>query len=966
MTAMREAPALVGRERELAVLDEALGSGSRGEPSAVIVRGEAGIGKSRIVRELVARARALPGAVVATGECIDGATVGAPFGAVRRLLHDLAREVGVDALGDAAGSPRVRATLARLVPELDDGAEAPPPSGADFVSEAVERVLENLSATHHLVLVLEDLHWADDATRSLVRTLAGTLRGSRLTLLLTYRADDVSRGHPLRTVVAELERSRAVRTVGLTRLERHEVAEQMRLLTGVDPSAATVAAVHARSEGVPLYVEELVLGPDGPLAGTLEDIVLARYERLGTEAQAVARLLSAGGERVDDALLAEAWDGDDEELARGLREALAAGALRADESGLAFHHALLREAVYGELLPRERVAAHRTFAAIVQRRVDTGDRTLAAAAAHHWRAAHDPDRAFAATIVAVDAARAEYAVATAARLGEQLLELWDDVADPAGVLGREELALRCEVAEDLRDAGQSRAAMCMIDHALAAAPADGAAIEKARLHAAAMSLAAEHVGTAAAMVHLAPIEALLGDRTDAAALPYRVQALAARAHISAELEQSALTDACVTLASRSGDPAVMSMALCKRAVLRLHAGGYETALADLRHALEIDEGAMLWGRCATANVVDILNRLGRYDEAVEAGLASLSEAFEEGLERRIGAPIAANVAEALVNAGRGDEAVPHLRRSAALLRGESPRWEEFLLELEAIATLWDDRLDDAEEILARAEPLVASPADDAEGAFNWQALSIDLALARAEAAAPVAARRLRERALADARLLLHPDAVVDATASPMLLLSTCRAISSARAARLDVDPELEARAREVADAQPTDAGPPYLPAIAAAMLAADDATARWRAAVSACEEGRPPRRLLHEARLRLALAARRDGDRRAAEDLLARVAREAPAEGAALIGRWAAEALRRRDEEADALGTLTAREQEVLALVAAGMTNPQIGSHLHIAAKTASVHVSAILAKIGAANRAEAAAWFAAHRRDAA
>ncbi|WP_062526786.1 helix-turn-helix transcriptional regulator [Demequina rhizosphaerae] len=963
---MRESPRLVGRESEMGILAEALASGSRGEPAAVIVRGEAGIGKSRLVREAVARARAMPATVVATGASVDAGTVGAPFGAVRRLLHELACEVGVGELGEAAGSPRVRATLARLVPELDEGGDAPPPTGADFVSEAVERVIEHLSADRHLVLVLEDLHWADDATRAMVRTLAATLRGSRLTLLLTYRADDVSRGHPLRAVIAELERNRAIRTLDVGRLERHEVAEQIRLLTGSEPPAATVTAVHARAEGVPLYVEELVLGPDGPLGGTLEDIVLARYERLGTEAQEVARLLSVAGERVDDALLAEAWTGDEESLSRGLRDALAAGALRADGQSLAFHHALLREAVNGELLPRERVAAHRTFAAIFQRLVDAGDTALAAGAAHHWAAAHDLDRAFAATVVAVDAARGEYAVATAARLGEQLLELWDRTSDPEGVVGLSELAVRCQVAEDLRDAGQGRDAMRVIEHALAAAPDDGAELERARLHAAAMSLAAEHVGDGAAAAHLAPLEALLGDRDDPAALPYRVQALATRAHVAGAPESAALADACVALASRSADPAVVSMALCKRAVVRCREGGYEDALVDLREALEVDAGAMLWGRCATANVVDTLNRLGRYDDAVEAGLTALTEAIDEGLERSIGAPIAANVAEALVNAGRGDEALPHLRRSAALLRGESPRWEEFLLELEALAALWDGRLDAAEEVLARAEPLVARPEDDAEAAFNWAGLTVDAALARAAQASPVESLRLREAALADARRLLHPEALREVSATPLLLLAACRAIASARAARIDADAALDARVREIRDAQPPHPATAHTAAIASALLAEDDVTAAWRAAVDACEAGGPPRRLLHESRLRLALSARRDGDRRTADDLLARVAREAPQEGAALIGRWAREAMSRRDAEPSGLGALTAREREVLALVASGMTNPQIGTRLHIASKTASVHVSAILAKIGAANRAEAAAWFAAHRRDAA
>ncbi|WP_161786600.1 ATP-binding protein [Demequina mangrovi] len=954
---------LVARERELSTLVDALDAGADGAPSAVIVRGEAGIGKSRLVRELLDRARAMPDTVIATGTCVESGPVGAPYGAVRRLLHELALEVGVDALGDAAGSPRVRATLARLVPELDDGADAPPATGVDYVAEAVERVLERLSVDHHLVLVLEDLHWADDATRGLVRTLGATLRGSRLTLLLTYRADDVRTGHPLRATVAELERNRAISTVDVGRLDRHEVAEQIRRLTGAEPDAATVHAIEERSEGVPLFVEELVLSPDARLTGTLEDIVLARYERLGTAARAVARLLSVAADGVDEELLARAWAGRPADFRRGLEEALGAGAIRADGTALAFHHALLREAVQATLMPRERATAHARLALLLQGLVDDGRRDLAAGAAHHWRAAGEPGRAFDATVLALAGARAQYAMASAARLGEQLLELWDEVPDPEARADASALAIRCRIAEDLRDSGQMHAAMRAIDAALATAPERGAELERARLHAAAMSLASEHVGAAAAAVHVEPIETLLRGRTDAAALPYLVQARALSAHLVDRVTAMRVSDEVVDLAATSGDPSILSMALCKRSTVRARDGEYEAALADLDHALAIDEGAMLWGRCATANIVDTLNRLGRYDDAVEAGESAITDAIDVGLERRIGAPITANVAEALVNAGRLDEALVHVRRASTLLRGESPRWECFLLEIEAVAALWDGHLDRAAELLAAEAPLLPDPEDDAEGAFNAAALTVDLALARRAAAPPAEASRLLDDASRAAAMLLHPEAVRDPSAAAMLLLATCRAIAAARAARVPDDAALVDRAVALRDTQPDHPATAHVRALVDALLAGPDDVDRWRRAVDACGAGRSPRRLVHESRLRLALALRRAGDRRTAETMLAEVARDAGADGASLVGGWAAAALVRREETRSPLDSLTSREQEVLALVAGGLTNPQIGARLHIAPKTASVHVSAILAKVGAANRAEAAAWFSEHGR---
>lgn len=954
MSAAPTSARMVGRDEELASLLDAVDAGRHGDSRIVLVRGEAGIGKSRLVSDLAERARRREGTVVATGSCVDLGPLGAPFTSVRRLLHELAGAVGVDELARAAGSRRVRATLARLVPELDAGDEAPPATGADYVAEAIERVLENLSTRLHLLLILEDLHWADDATRSLLRTLAATLRGSRLTLVLTYRSDDVGRGHPLRDVVADLESRRGVSTIELRRLERHEVAEQLCALSGAEPHASSVDAVLRRSQGVPFFVEELATGPAAPVDGTLRDIALARYDRLPPAARAVARLVSVAGERVDDALLRAAWDGREAARAEGLRACLDEGALVADGSGFAFHHALLREAIYADLLPSEREQGHRRLAEIHQALVDAGDSTRAAAASHHWLAADDPDRAFDAIVTALDDARATYAVVSAAHLGEELLVLWDRVAEPEQRLGMSALELRCQVAEDLYDAGGSSAAMEAVEEALAVAPPAGAELERARLHATAMALTAEHVGRSGIRPHLEAIEELLADRTDAAALPLRVRALAARAVLADEHTAPALADDCVALARTSEDPVTLSMALCKRAVVNRRLSRFEEAIVDLRTAMGMDAGAVLWGRCATANLVDVLNQLGRYDEAVDAGIATLGEAVEAGLERRIGAPILANVAEALVNGGRTAEAGPHLRRASALLSGDSPRWEDFLAEIEATGLLWDGDVDGAVAALDRAGP-PPDAEDDAEAAFNHAAILAEAETARALDAPPVAARAHAMAAVAHAYALDRPEALTDPGAAPRLLVAACRALDVARGAGCEPDDELGARAAAVAAALPADAATSAWRRVAEALLA--DAPAREWAAIAEALAGHAPPRLTLEARLREGLALRREGRR---ADAVAALERLTGPRGAAapLVRRWAQRVLAGSATRTEG-PALTTREAEVLALISAGLTNPQIGDRLVISRKTVSVHVSAILAKLGAANRTEAAAYFA-------
>ena len=267
MPALASSPRMIGRRAELDTLLEAFDDGVTGHPRTVIVRGEAGIGKTRLVQEFLAEAsgrarRGLP-LVVAIGQCVDLGPIGAPFGPIRRVLRDLHAAVGTDGLREAAGSPAVIATLAALVPGIADDAVAGEERPGEF-AEAIEVLLESLSGDRHVVVVIEDLQWADAATLALLKTLASTLRGRHLTIVATYRSDDIDRFHPLKPVLAELDRTRTIIRVEVGRLSPEEVAEQVAQLATADRDLRDVDELADRSGGIPFLVEELVdLGDRG-------------------------------------------------------------------------------------------------------------------------------------------------------------------------------------------------------------------------------------------------------------------------------------------------------------------------------------------------------------------------------------------------------------------------------------------------------------------------------------------------------------------------------------------------------------------------------------------------------------------------------------------------------------------------------------------------------------------------------
>src|SRR5829696_7546245 len=444
---------LVGRSLELAQLEAALSEAAAGQPSLAFVVGESGVGKSRLVAELQARADA-DGVRVLHGDCVelgDGELAYAPLiTALRPLVRDSDPVL-------AALPADILAELATLFPGLGQARErarerARGAGDQARVFEALLAVIDALSRSAPVLLVVEDLHWADASTRAFLRFLSASLASEPVLVVATYRPDELHRRHPLRPLLAELERVRALR-IDLEGLTRDELAEQLGDILGTTPDPALVDRLYARTEGNPLFAEELLAaGTDGrgAVPPSLAAALAMRIERLGEDAQEVVRVLSAGGPQfLDDSVLAEVSGLERRALRDGLREAVASHIVVLQNDRYTPRHALLREALH-DLLPGERAELHRALARALEQQGADGGRPSAqraAAIAHHFLAAGDQPAALAAAVRAGIAAMEVQAYGEGAALFERALELWDRVPDAATLTGADEVQLVERAAE---------------------------------------------------------------------------------------------------------------------------------------------------------------------------------------------------------------------------------------------------------------------------------------------------------------------------------------------------------------------------------------------------------------------------------------------------------------------------------------------------------------------------------------
>ncbi|MGW1879465.1 helix-turn-helix transcriptional regulator [Streptomyces sp. NPDC001975] len=930
---------LIGRDGELARLARALDRARHGSGQAVVVAGDAGVGKTRLLDEVADRAAAA-GATVVTGHCVDLGDVGLPYLPFTEILGVLAADIRF--------SPVVSAhpVVGRL---LGAGSDSARDADARLrLFEGVAGLFADLAATAPLLLVLEDLHWADQSSRDLLRFLlsrAGLARG--LTVLASYRADDLHRRHPLRPLLAELVRLPAVERLELRPLADAEVTRLVRALTERPLSDAAVRDIVDRAEGNAFYTEELVAAADAEGMPTgLADLLLIRVEQLPETAQRVLRTAAVAGRRVGHDLLRDAVGLPEEELESALREAVGRQLLvPGDGDTYAFRHALAREAVYADLLPGQRSRLHGTFARLLA--AGGGGAATAAERAYHYRESHDLPEALAASLEAADHARRVGAPAEELRQLETALDLWPAVpceARPTGEgLDRVTLTLRASAAA--AHAGDAHRAVSLTRAALAGTgqDADPELAARVRYTLAGNLMTVDHLAAAFAYSS----EALAMIPADP---PSRTWVWAAATHVMA--------------ARQIGDD--------------------DTALRVARQALEVAE--RIGATAARADLLISLARLEGGGRRSLEGRALLREARE--LARSAGdAPVEIralfSLAISCFEAGEFQECLPWItegldraRRSGLL---SSPYASEMrYLRLLVLYTLghWDEcvRSADADPVpgfaggptlyvaLARGEPDVVERGRALLGEpFDWMGRLVggivltDAAALRGDAEEAVAWMRDSVTALTDESG--RPPYVTVRLAALALAAVSDRATevrgTGDEGRWTDLAGELVEWARGSAARQGPE-GQAWLARAEAEWTRAvsgPDAAA-WEKTVAAFA----PADVYELARVRLRYAeALSAGGRRAEAEEQARAARETAValRAAPLLERL--DALPGRAAEVR-LSPLTAREQEVLRLLALGRSNRQIGEELFITGKTASVHVSNILAKLGAASRTEAVA----------
>jgi DNA-binding CsgD family transcriptional regulator/tetratricopeptide (TPR) repeat protein len=925
---------------------------------------------------------------VLRGGCVPLGEEGLPFAPVTDALRGLAGDLDPAELAAVAGP--ASADLARLVPGLAWGADAAADAGAADASQGrlfalLLGVVERLAASAPLLLIMEDLHWADRSTRDLVAFLAASLRSGRVLLLCTFRSDELHRLHPLRGLLGELARNRRVRRLELARFTRAELAEQLGGLLGADPPARLVDEVLARSEGNPFFTEELLLAGDaaGPAAlpPSLQEVLLARVVRLGGGTQQVLGVAAAAGPGVTGSVLAAVTGMGEAALLDGLREAVDQKVLLPEPGGdgYGFRHALLAEAVYGDLLPGERVRLHTALAGVLEAGVEAEGppATRAARLAHHWSAAGDQPRALAASLQAAAAAEQVYAFAEAELQLERVLELWDRVPDAAGRAGMDRVALLARCAEMAYAAGDPDRAAQVVRQAVALVDGTRKPRRAGLLH--------EQL---ARYLRMFGAPGALGEQQQAVRLVPPGPS-AERARVLGSLAQLLVL---VARFAEARGPAEDAVAIAGQVGARTEEANARTALgAALIHLGDADAGlteteaAVRLAREA-GEVVDLLRAIvnhsdgllatGRLDEAAVVALDGIQQGRRLGMARSYGLPdLATNATEALVALGRWDEAeqvsreglqaarsdaayvaLPLARAALELGRGDldsaearfrtaqrllpapiiEPQRSGPLFAGLAEVALWRGDLGRARALVAEAVPLVAA---DPRYAAPLYALGVRVEADRAE--------------LARAR---RPDEVAGDDGTAAALLERLQEAAAGPAAGI---PELAAwHALGRAERTRQDGRPD---------------PAAWAAAATAWERLGQPYRVAYASFRQAEALLAGTGDRDTAAAALRRAAEVTGRLGARLLDAEV-KALAQRARlhlappatatadtptPAQQLG-LTPREAEVLALVAVGRSNRQIAQALFISPKTASVHVSNILAKLGVATRVEAAA--VAHR----
>lgn len=418
---------LIGRGAELGTLLSAVQQARELNASVVILDGDAGVGKTRLLSELV-RSASEQGVLTLIGHCVDLGDAPPPYLPFSEALGRFAtdRPEMVEEL--LAAYPAIERLLTRRGPAVR-GADDRVERGELF--ESVLGALTWPTRQQPVLLVVEDIHWADQATRDLLGFLFTRVSSEQLVVVVTFRSDDVHRRHPLRPTLAEWARLPAVQRLHLDPMTSADVRALVRSLDAAPMADADLRSIVSRADGNAFFAEELVAATAQcedaqQLPWQLADLLLVRLDRLSDDSRQVVRVAAVGGRRVSHDMLVAVLELPDGALDAALRDAVDAHILQPTSSGrgYTFRHALLAEAVYDDLLPGERARLHAAYATVLAR----SDQASPAELARHARASHDLPTAFAASIQAGDAAMSLAAPQDAMHHYETALELASLVA----------------------------------------------------------------------------------------------------------------------------------------------------------------------------------------------------------------------------------------------------------------------------------------------------------------------------------------------------------------------------------------------------------------------------------------------------------------------------------------------------------------------------------------------------------
>jgi DNA-binding CsgD family transcriptional regulator/tetratricopeptide (TPR) repeat protein len=960
----------VAREAEVGRLVAALDRAAAGDPGVVLLGADAGVGKTRLLAH-VARIAAERGATAVTAACVDLGEVGLPYLPFASALGQLHGTPSTrEAVEEVA---RTRPALARLLPALGAPAgHVEDETGRLQLFDGIAAALAAVATPEApLLLVIEDLHWADPSTRDVLRYLASRLRDERLLVVGSYRTDDLHRTHPLRPFLSEMWRHPRVDRLDLAPFTPAELRAFAAAVAGTPLDDDELEQVLERSEGNAYFAEELIeAGSARALPWSLAEVLRSRVERLAPEVQQLARVASVAGPVVRESLLravaAVHCDGDPDHL---LREAAAANVLGFDKGRVAFRHALLAEAVYADLLPGEQVRLHEAY-----RDAILADPSLASAAvlAFHAKRCQDLHTALTASLRAADEAAAVVAPHEEHRHLETALRLWSSVPDAEAVTGRTRVAVLEQAASAASRSGNFARAVALGREAVAEPGLDPLLRVHLRVVLARHLLGLERERAAHEQAELAlaelPDDAPAADRAWALAMHARTSLVIDRDDDARESATRAAAEA-----DAAGDAGAAADALATLAILvvddpdeaaRLLIGARDRARAA---------GDLVTEQRCQHNLLTTYYYAGRLEDAAATLEAGLARARETGLEwSEFG--MSQRFFGRLVQYCRGDLSVPEpigpghpvsraAQRDTAL--------EPLVAVFDAVS-LYSAVARGDEDAIERGRALRPMWERDSQIALLSGGPTID--------ALTWAGRRDEAVTLAT-ELIEHLGRTWDDYFLAGIWLAALAIAALADGAEVDrragVDPalkvrhgdELLERAHATAErGRPRGGrlGPEGVAWLRRAeaehsRLVGENSPERWRAAVEAFGYGY--RYEVARSRWRLGEALLTAGDRDGARAELEAARAEAAAMGARPLLDAVTELVRRaRLEHAGPRDDLlTEREAEVLELVAQGLTNRQIGERLFISGKTVSVHVSNVLAKLGVTSRAEAVA--VAHRR---